>query len=545
MLTRTQDDEQIIERVAALDIGKAELVCCIRIPDEDHPGRRLQEVDSYPTMTRARSAGIRHVASSIRASVIVGLMMLAAVACAASGAAARPSPGAGCHALPGGRPAPGPVPRKVALRLPAGMFYVLAGPNDSLNLWQVSNSGCERQLTYIRRFGVSDFGASRASVILSVAPTGVSQLARLGPHGPVLLPDGAVSTVGIDPVGRVVYIRSPTGPGRKNVFQVVVKKSYRSPPHVIYQQKATLIVCEWGPKRHIVTISAADANEHGPMRLLDIGPKGQVQEVRTGVPNVGNAFWGKKAPGIAIIAGRSGELVRPDGTIQRLPQGWHPGAWNPAGTELLVWATGDRALGVWNPDEPAHVERIGLLPSKVRFAKIAWLAKPAKTRRQPRTTIDDTAPVPNSGCTSAHRGRGHLPPRPRRLGGRHRPRRPVHLAARPPAPVQRPQGQMRHLPLPQPRRPAAPRRHRDHRDQRHRAHPAAARLRQRAQAPPQDVNRAVRVWDLASGEEAARWSRDSGILTCIALPGKTLKIAVGQKRGQPYLLELRGQRNAT
>jgi hypothetical protein len=38
MLTRTQDDEEIIERVAALDIGKAEVMCCLRVPDEDHPG---------------------------------------------------------------------------------------------------------------------------------------------------------------------------------------------------------------------------------------------------------------------------------------------------------------------------------------------------------------------------------------------------------------------------------------------------------------------------------------------------------------------------
>jgi transposase len=30
MLEPTQDNEQIIERIAALDIGKAELVCCVR-----------------------------------------------------------------------------------------------------------------------------------------------------------------------------------------------------------------------------------------------------------------------------------------------------------------------------------------------------------------------------------------------------------------------------------------------------------------------------------------------------------------------------------
>ena len=52
MLAKTQDNEEIIERVAACDIGKAELVCCVRVPDEDHRGRRLQEVETYSTMTR-------------------------------------------------------------------------------------------------------------------------------------------------------------------------------------------------------------------------------------------------------------------------------------------------------------------------------------------------------------------------------------------------------------------------------------------------------------------------------------------------------------
>jgi len=51
MLAETQDNEEIIARVAALDIGKAELVCCVRVPREDRPGR-LQEVQTYSTMTR-------------------------------------------------------------------------------------------------------------------------------------------------------------------------------------------------------------------------------------------------------------------------------------------------------------------------------------------------------------------------------------------------------------------------------------------------------------------------------------------------------------
>jgi len=47
MLDRTQDNEEIIERIAALDIGKAEVACCVRVPDEGRPGRRLQEVKTY------------------------------------------------------------------------------------------------------------------------------------------------------------------------------------------------------------------------------------------------------------------------------------------------------------------------------------------------------------------------------------------------------------------------------------------------------------------------------------------------------------------
>jgi transposase len=63
VLTRTQDDEQIIERVAALDIGKAELMCCVRVPDEDHPGKRLQEVQAHSTMTRSLLGMSDHLAS--------------------------------------------------------------------------------------------------------------------------------------------------------------------------------------------------------------------------------------------------------------------------------------------------------------------------------------------------------------------------------------------------------------------------------------------------------------------------------------------------
>jgi transposase len=53
LLEQAQDEEQIITHVAGLDIGKASLVCCVRVPDSARPGHRLQEVQTYSTMTRS------------------------------------------------------------------------------------------------------------------------------------------------------------------------------------------------------------------------------------------------------------------------------------------------------------------------------------------------------------------------------------------------------------------------------------------------------------------------------------------------------------
>jgi len=46
------EDAEIVARVAALDVGKATLVACVRVPLEDKPGR-LQEVRTFGTTTPA------------------------------------------------------------------------------------------------------------------------------------------------------------------------------------------------------------------------------------------------------------------------------------------------------------------------------------------------------------------------------------------------------------------------------------------------------------------------------------------------------------
>jgi hypothetical protein len=53
MLEEIPEHEEIIERIAALDIGKAELVCCVRVPGGPGKSRHMQEVTTYKTMTRS------------------------------------------------------------------------------------------------------------------------------------------------------------------------------------------------------------------------------------------------------------------------------------------------------------------------------------------------------------------------------------------------------------------------------------------------------------------------------------------------------------
>jgi transposase len=61
VLEEDPQDGEVIARVAALDIGKAEVVCCVRVPHEDKPGRRCQEVETYSTMTPSLLAMADHL----------------------------------------------------------------------------------------------------------------------------------------------------------------------------------------------------------------------------------------------------------------------------------------------------------------------------------------------------------------------------------------------------------------------------------------------------------------------------------------------------
>jgi transposase len=49
----TEEAGGLAARVAGLDVGKASLVACVRVPHERVPGGRRQEVRSFATTTRS------------------------------------------------------------------------------------------------------------------------------------------------------------------------------------------------------------------------------------------------------------------------------------------------------------------------------------------------------------------------------------------------------------------------------------------------------------------------------------------------------------
>lgn len=50
-MEEVDEAELHVPRIAALDLGKASLVACVRVPHASKPGRRMQEVREYATTT--------------------------------------------------------------------------------------------------------------------------------------------------------------------------------------------------------------------------------------------------------------------------------------------------------------------------------------------------------------------------------------------------------------------------------------------------------------------------------------------------------------
>jgi transposase len=62
-MDEVDDADLVVERVAALDLGKAGLEACVRVPNPQRPGRRMQELRGYGTSTAqllAMAGWLRH-----------------------------------------------------------------------------------------------------------------------------------------------------------------------------------------------------------------------------------------------------------------------------------------------------------------------------------------------------------------------------------------------------------------------------------------------------------------------------------------------------
>lgn len=293
--------------------------------------------------------------------------------------------------------APLPVPPALARRLPAGTFYFQAGTNNiSANIWEVSSSGTETQLTHNgHNFGISNFGASTAGVVMGDGAGGGDVLAALTAKGPIELDnDGDGDGPAINAAGQICYAkRIDDKNGNQAYNELIVRNSLNGPARVRYKIKvsdnvAGLLDNEWGPDGSIVALIGGHyPGRPGPgSELVTVSKTGKVSRVRTGVDaRLGAVVWSEHGGGIAIgvTAGR-GKVIYSATRRYSLPAGWSPMSWSPAGTRLLVYDYSKRQLGLWSPAKPQSVSVIGTTAKRVFVGLVIWLPRPAKLWTPPK-----------------------------------------------------------------------------------------------------------------------------------------------------------------
>lgn len=297
--------------------------------------------------------------------------------------ASTPSPSAPSHSTP---IAIAPLPAGTRRNLPAGVFYLLAGRGlASLNLWQVTTGGRERQLTRGRRgFGIDAFDASAGGIILAEGTSNGDDLARLTPRGPMLLHKTAGrlallrgSSPDIRDDGMIGYVTPPGRQGNNtgSYFEIWTRRSFSSRGNLLVRQRHPLAGPVFGPHGQIAVEGWGGPGQTKPSVL--IYRHGTVRHLLTGINAIPSLVaWGQHAPAVALAyPAHAAELLFPDGHRQLLPAGWQPLAWNPAGTGLLMQSP--RALGIWSITSPGQVTRIGTVSPGVQILEADWLTSKA------------------------------------------------------------------------------------------------------------------------------------------------------------------------
>jgi hypothetical protein len=315
-------------------------------------------------------------------------LVVAALAALAAGCSAAPA----WHDPAGSRvttrpalPAGGPLPAATMRRLPAGVFYLLAGPTlPSLNVWEVTAATGARQLTHNPLgYGISSFAASAAGIILADARHGIDNLARWRTNGAVWLhPAGQPQALihgespDISDAGDIAY-ETPPSPGHSD-FRNWVQRGFRGHPRVVYRHRFDIGGPVFGPHGQIVLSGPTGPwlSGHKP-RVVILSSGGKPHTLKTGFAELGYPIaWAPHAPALAMASWQHvGKVFYPGGRQALLPPGWQPLTWNTRGTQLLMRSRSQ--LGTWSPQQPHKVTVIGGINQRYLLIQVSWLSKQA------------------------------------------------------------------------------------------------------------------------------------------------------------------------
>jgi hypothetical protein len=305
-----------------------------------------------------------------------------AAACAAAMALAGCSSGSKPHSDPAGSAV---LPAGARAALGAGTLYLLLGPATSANLWQVSlETGRTRQLTFNRNdYGVSNFSASPAGLVLGDASSGVDQVEIMRQDRPQLLGGGIGDSPQISGAGQIaVAVGSEDGVQRGpwSRDRVLLWTTPAARYRTIYQASPNnLMTVAWNPAGTQILLINEPGNSTARTPLFTASAQGQTVRQLASVPGVPNIYaWGRYGLAVGYLQHTgSSEILSPSGRVlTRLPGAWVPACWNPSGSALLVMSPSQQRIGLWRPARPGTVQDLGTLPAGA-LQECSWATRPA------------------------------------------------------------------------------------------------------------------------------------------------------------------------
>jgi hypothetical protein len=276
-----------------------------------------------------------------------------------------------------------------------GTLYLLLGDEAiSANLWRV-DLGAERvqQLTFNPpQYGVSNFSASTAGLVLGNARSGVDEADIMVAGKPRPLSGGVGDSPQINSAGEIVDVAFAEqgvrhGPWSRDRLLYWTSPAsryraiYKARPSRHQASSSTLADLAWSPAGTMI-LAAEGPDAYN--RLFAVNARGQVVQRFVTVPGFPRGWaWGRYGLAVGYQTGRHSVILGETGRVRaKLPGKWIPGCWNPAGTMLLVATPNRERIGIWTPVSPGHVRDLGRLPGGA-MQECSWTARPAPGTGQP------------------------------------------------------------------------------------------------------------------------------------------------------------------